>query len=85
MADPTTEDIEMPEIPSAEEIPSDKPIDTSAAFSGTISPIKKDPEEMVQKRAEGKLPYQESETAMIGDNVTYTPNEPLPQTPPPGE
>ena len=74
----------MPETPNPEEIP-DKPIDTAAAFSGSVAPIKKDPEEMVRLRGEGKLPYQESETAMVGDNVTFTPDEPLPQTPPPGE
>lgn len=83
MAEPTT-NVDMPETPDPNEIP-DQPIDTSAAFSGDVAPIKKDPEEMVQQRAEGKLPYQESETAMIGDNVTFTPDEPLPQTPPPGE
>ncbi len=74
----------MPEIPDPEEVP-DEPIDTSAAFSGTVAPIKKDPEEMVKKRAEGKLPYQESETSMAADNVSFKPDEPLPSTPPPGE
>lgn len=83
MAD-SAPDIEMPEIPSADELPSG-PIDTSAAFSGEVAPIKNDPEEMLRKRAEGKMPMQESETSMIGDNVTFTPDEPLPQTPPPGE
>lgn len=80
----SSEDIDMPEMPDPESIP-DTPIDTSAAFGGNIAPIKKDPEEMVEKRAEGKLPVQESETAMIADNVTLKPDEPLPQTPPPGE
>lgn len=74
----------MPETPDPDAIP-DKPIDTAAAFSGTVAPIKKDPEEMVQLRAEGKLPYQESETSMAADNVTLTPDEPIPSTPPPGE
>ena len=78
------EDIDMPEIPDPDAIP-DGPIDTSTAFSGTVAPIKKDPEEMVQLRAEGKLPQQESETSMIADNVTFKPNDPIPQTPPPGE
>ncbi|CAN5895403.1 hypothetical protein BH23ACT12_BH23ACT12_11280 [soil metagenome] len=80
----SSEDIEMPETPDPDAIP-DVPIDTSTAFAGTVAPIKKDPEEIVEKRAEGKLPVQESETAMIADNVTLKPNEPIPQTPPPGE
>jgi len=80
----SSEDIDMPEMPDPEQIP-DTPIDTSAAFSGNAAPIKKDPEEMVQKRAEGKLPVQESETSMIADNVTLKPDEPIPDTPPPGE
>jgi len=84
MADTTAGDIELPELPDPEEIP-DRPIDTSAAFSGTVAPIKKDPEEMVKLRAEGKLPLQESETSMIADNVTFKPDEPIPSTPPPGE
>jgi hypothetical protein len=80
----SSDDIDMPEMPDPEEIP-DTPIDTSAAFGGNVAPIQKDPEEMVQKRAEGKLPVQESETAMIADNVTLKPGEPIPDTPPPGE
>ncbi|HYN98266.1 MAG TPA: hypothetical protein VEU28_01175 [Actinomycetota bacterium] len=80
----SSEDIDMPETPDPDAIP-DGPIDTATAFSGTVAPIKKDPEEMVQKRAEGKLPVQESETSMIADNVSLKPNEPIPQTPPPGE
>lgn len=80
----SSEDIDMPEMPDPADIP-DTPIDTSAAFSGNVAPIKKDPEEMVQKRAEGKLPVQESETSMIADNVTLKPDEPIPDTPPPGE
>ncbi len=80
----SSEDIDMPEMPDPADIP-DTPIDTSTAFSGNVAPIKKDPEEMIQKRAEGKLPVQESETSMIADNVTLKPNEPIPDTPPPGE
>jgi len=84
MADSTAQDVETPELPDPEEMP-DEPIDTSAAFSGSVAPIKKDPEEMVKLRAEGKLPVQESETSMIADNVTLKPDEPIPSTPPPGE
>ncbi|HVL50928.1 MAG TPA: hypothetical protein VM754_05455 [Actinomycetota bacterium] len=84
MADSTAQDVETPEMPDPEEI-SDEPIDTSAAFSGSVAPIKKDPEDMVKLRAEGKLPVQESETSMIADNVTLKPDEPIPSTPPPGE
>jgi hypothetical protein len=40
---------------------------------------------MVKLRGEGKLPVQESETSMIADNVTLKPDEPIPNTPPPGE
>jgi hypothetical protein len=80
----SSQDIEMPETPDPDAIP-DTPISTSEAFSGEVAPIKKDPEEMVKKRGEGKMPVQESETSMIADNVTLKPDEPLPQTPPPGE
>ncbi|HEU4868098.1 MAG TPA: hypothetical protein VFV09_10260 [Actinomycetota bacterium] len=80
----SSDDIDMPEMPDPEQIP-DTPIDTSTAFSGNVAPIKKDPEEMVQLRGEGKLPVQESETSMIADNVTLKPDEPIPDTPPPGE
>ena len=81
----SSEDIqEMPQMPDPEDIP-DTPINTSAAFSGEVAPIRNDPEEMVQKRGQGKMPVQESETSMIADNVTLKPDEPLPQTPPPGE
>lgn len=87
MGDPiSNEDIkDPPEMPDPDDIPSDVPISTSAAFSGEVAPIKKDPEEMVEARAAGKLPVQESETSMAADNVTFKPDEPLPQTPPPGE
>lgn len=82
----SSEDIqEMPEMPDPDDIPSDVPISTSAAFSGEIAPVKKDPEEMVEARAAGKMPVQESETSMVADNVSLKPDEPLPQTPPPGE
>ncbi len=80
----SSKDIDMPTSPDPDAIP-DVPIDTSTAFSGSVAPIKKDPEKMVQKRGEGKLPVQESETAMIADNVSLKPDEPIPQTPPPGE
>ncbi|MDQ4145426.1 MAG: hypothetical protein M3198_17130 [Actinomycetota bacterium] len=66
----------MPETPAPEEVP-DVPIDTAAAFSGDIAPLKSDPEEMVQKRAEGKLPQQESETAQAADATR------IPEAPPP--
>lgn len=80
-----SEDIEeMPEMPEPESVPKEG-VDTSTAFSGKAAPIQNDPEEMVTKRAEGKLPVQESETAMVADNVSLKPDEPLPQTPPPGE
>lgn len=87
MGDPiSNEDIkDPPQMPDPDEIPSDVPISTSAAFSGEVAPIKKDPEEMVEARAAGKLPVQESETSMAADNVSLKPDEPLPQTPPPGE
>lgn len=75
---------EMPEMPDPSSIPASG-VDTSTAFSGEAAPIKKDPEDMVAKRGEGKLPVQESETSMVADNVSLTPDEPIPQTPPPGE
>ena len=66
----------QPETPPAEEVP-DTPIDTSSAFSGDIAPLKKDPEEMVQKRQEGKLPQQESETSVAAE-AARSPDEPPP-------
>lgn len=72
----SSKDIDMPEMPDPQKIP-DTPITTAAAFGGA-APIQKDPEEMVEKRAEGKLPVQESETAMIADNVSLNPGQAIP-------
>ena len=65
-----------PETPAPEEV-TNEPIDTSTAFSGDVAPLKKDPEEMVQKRQEGKLPQQESQTSVAAE-AARIPDEPPP-------
>lgn len=66
------------EPPDPESIP-DVPMDTSAAFSGGVAPVRKDPEEMVQMRAEGSLPAQESETSLIADAVAMDGDKATPE------